>query len=91
MTPEERMLIEGISSRLDAIESRQDTVRKENNDAHRQIYDRLNEISVNGCAKGREHEKSLADLRAAPGKIVSVISALVSATAAALALAWRHN
>lgn len=95
MTAEERMLVEslvaGISQRLDTIENRQETIRKENNAAHEQLFASINHLSVKGCAVGEKNSEAITELKNAPGKAVSIGAAIISSAAAALAVIWKHQ
>lgn len=93
MTNEEQRMIGGIIARLDTIEERQEQIRSENRTDHALLFEKINSISIDGCAKGKQHSVTIQELKEQPTKMVAMGSALASIIAAGAAIImgiFRH-
>jgi hypothetical protein len=81
MTAEEQRLIGGILARLDTIEERQETIRTENRTDHAAIFAKIDTLSNEGCAIGKQHSRDIDELKQRPEKAIGMGAAAASVIA----------
>jgi len=89
MTTEEYGVLREISNRLNSIEARQETIRKENREDHAEVFRKIEEITKNGCPLGVQHSRDIKELKDRPERIVSIVAA-VAAIAGAIVSWWKQ-
>ena len=90
MTMEEKIL-DGISARLDRIESRQETIRTENRSDHEKIFGMIGKITEEGCPLGQKNSEYIKELRGRSYKLVELGSMAISALCAAIAVYFSRG
>ena len=88
MTTEEYGVLREISNRLNSIEARQETIRKENREDHAEVFRKIEEIVKGGCPLGVQHTKDIKELQGRPERLVGVGAAL-AAIAGAIVSWWK--
>ena len=64
----------GINAKLEIIVKQQDG-----------IFDRLNEISTDGCAKGKQNARDIHELQTKPERTVAIVASIAAILAAVVA------
>jgi ferric-dicitrate binding protein FerR (iron transport regulator) len=78
MTAEENSVLHEISNRLNSIEERQETIRKENREDHAEVFRKIEEITKNGCPLGAQHSRDIKELKDRPERIVGIGAAIAA-------------
>ena len=85
MTIEETGILREISNRLNSIEARQETIRKENREDHAEIFRKINEITLEGCPLGKTHSRDIKELKDRPERVVGIGAAIAAIIGAVVA------
>jgi len=74
--------IGSLETSVNELAKQQALARKEQREDMGKIYDRLNEISVSGCAVGTKNCKAIEELQKRPERLVGIGAALVATLSA---------
>jgi len=88
MTTEEYGVLREISNRLNSIEARQETIRKENREEHDKFFKKLDTIAEDGCPLGKRHTQDIKELKDRPERLIG-IGAAFAAIAGAVVSWWK--
>jgi t-SNARE complex subunit (syntaxin) len=85
MTTEEYGVLREISNRLNQIEERQETIRKENREDHAEIFRKIETVVKEGCPLGAQHSKDIKELKDRPERVVGIGAAIAAIIGAVVA------
>ena len=67
-----------LQAGMESLANNQQLFRAEQRSENQQIFDKINDLAVNGCAVGRQHTADLVDLKARPERYVGIGAAAAS-------------
>lgn len=77
--PEDIQRILGqLQAGVESLANNQQIFRAEQRSENQQIFNKINDLAVNGCAIGRQHTSDLIDLKARPERYVGIGAAVAS-------------
>ena len=78
MPPEEISLVQVVIQQLKDLKNDTETNRKENRDEHKELFEKINHLSVNGCAVGTKLCGRVKSLEEKPAKLVAIGSMIIA-------------
>ena len=81
MPPEEISLVQVVIQQLKDLKNDTETNRKENRDEHKELFAKIDNLSVNGCAVGTKLCSRVKSLEEKPAKLVAIGSMILAALA----------
>ncbi|MFA5430102.1 MAG: hypothetical protein WC329_02965 [Candidatus Omnitrophota bacterium] len=78
MTDDISRILGQLESSIKSLSEQQTQFRLEQREDLREIFDRLDDLSVKGCAIGRQNVEAIKELKARPEKLVGLGSAIAS-------------
>lgn len=81
--PEDIQFILGqLRAGIETLTDNQAKFRQEQREDNKQIFDKINDLTANGCAIGKQHAKDIEELKKRPERIVGFAATMVAIASA---------
>lgn len=78
MTDSDSRMIGELTGQMRNMNEQQSQFREETRDNFKQVFGKIESLSVGGCAVGKFQTQQIEELKRRPGKIVSIMAAFVA-------------